>query len=273
MPDRSALVRDDRPVVVERVPRPTGPSRDTRARLAFTRSRDPSKPTVVFVRGVGGSALQFRRLTESMSDRANTAMFLYENGQRLRTSGDLLRREVKRLSGAVVIVAHSMGGLLAAYVGATTRGDETRCVGAVYLNPLIGGSRYADAHDIAVLRWLAPVQPLLQRVFFPHYVRDLVPASDFLRVIFGPSARPSSFADRAVLLFTEEPGREPDIAPARVLSTFGTPRSALIAQLGQITRFASPLGHTAPLAHPEIVVPLIDQVLEPLRNVPHCSVS
>ena len=52
-----------RPVTVDRVTQPT--------RLAFTDTHDPSKPTVVFVRGVGGSSTQFQPLTEFVAALAS----------------------------------------------------------------------------------------------------------------------------------------------------------------------------------------------------------
>ena len=69
-------------------------------------------PTVLFVHGAAGAPNQFAALASFLRDRANTAAFLYDDSARLVESADLLRRELLRFSGRLLIVAHSMGALL-----------------------------------------------------------------------------------------------------------------------------------------------------------------
>ena len=112
-------------------------------------------PTVLFVHGAAGAPNQFAVLAGFFSDRANTAAFLYDDSARLVESADLLRRELLRFSGQLLIVAHSMGALLVARAGSGDCDGPLRYISVVYLNPLIGGSHYAD--DIPALRWLRPL--------------------------------------------------------------------------------------------------------------------
>src|SRR5438445_11263106 len=95
---------------------------------------------------------QFAALAGFFSDRANTAAFLYDDSARLVEGADLLRREALRFSGQLLIVAHSMGALLVARAGSGDCDGPLRYISVVGLNPLIGGSHYAD--DIPALRWL-----------------------------------------------------------------------------------------------------------------------
>jgi hypothetical protein len=57
------------------------------------------------------------------------------------------------------------------FIGAS-EGDSRSCGIAADLNPSIGGSHYAD--DIPALRWLRPLKPTIQRMFFAPAVSDLL---------------------------------------------------------------------------------------------------
>src|SRR5205823_7928664 len=87
----------------------------------------------------------------------------------------------------LLIVAHSMGALLVARAGSGDCDGPLQYISVVYLNPLIGGSHYAD--DIPALRWLRPLRPVVQHLFFPPSVKDLIPESDFQQAIFGRGVR------------------------------------------------------------------------------------
>lgn len=225
---------------------------------------------MIFVHGARGSPFQFAPIAASLRRDVNVGAFLYDDHARLAPAAESLRRELMRLSGNVVLVAYSMGTLLCASVGADDRDGRFREVGAVYVNPLIGGSRYADADpalailgDLPMLRWLHQVKTGVQRLLFPPFVQDLAPESDFQQAIFGRGSRPASFAGNTTIVFTEEPGREWDISGSRVERFFGRSRGELLARLGTVAPLgaATCVGHAAVLAHEEILLPPIMQAL------------
>src|SRR5262245_27799663 len=228
-------------------------------------ARDERKPTVVFIHGADGRPSQFAALAQTLDEHANSMVFLYDDRDRLAPTAEVLRKDLLQLQGAVAIVAHSMGALLPAYVGATDPDRRLRCMGAVYLNPLIGGSRYAD--DIPVLRWLRPLKPLIQRVLFRPSVQDLAPESTFEQTIFGSRSGASSFAAHTIILFTEVAGEEPDILADRIPFFFGRTRAELLDRTGMTVQ-SNRTGHSAPLADPDMASRLILEVLE---RVTRCS--
>ena len=229
------------------------------------------RPTVVFIHGSGGSPGQFAELAGTLRGHANLGALLYDDTARLAPAAAVLREEVLSLRGPVVVVAYSIGTLLPAYIGATDREGRLREVAAVYVNPLIGGSRYADADsalallgDVPGLSWLHGVKRAIQRVFFPSIVQDLTPEGDFQQAIFGWRSRAPSLAARTAILFTERPGKEPDIREDRVRKLFGRSRRELVERMGTIVPVGSAhrTGHAAPLAYPELVLPLVVTAIE-----------
>jgi pimeloyl-ACP methyl ester carboxylesterase len=229
------------------------------------------KPTVVFIHGGGGSPGQFAGLAGTLRGQVNLGALLYDDTARLAPAADMLREEVLALRGPVVLVAYSIGTLLPAYIGATDCEDRLHNVAAIYVNPLVGGSRYADADsalallgDVPWLFWLHGVKRAIQRVFFPSIVQDLTPEGDFQQAIFGSRSPAPSLAARTAILFTERPGGEPDIREDRVRKLFGRSRQELIERMGTIVPVGSAhrTGHAAPLACPELVLPLVVTAIE-----------
>ena len=199
--------------------------------LVRDRPFDAAKPTVVFIHGAGGAPSQFKALADALGERANLTAFLYDDASRLTPSAHLLEQELRRLPASVTVVAHSMGTLLPGYVGAKSCDDRLRRIAAVYLNPLIGGSHYAD--DIPALRFLRPLKPLVQRLFFRPSVLDITPESAFEQTIFGPSSPTPCFAAHTTVLLTERAGEEPDIVRERIPLFFGRTREQLLGRMGQ----------------------------------------
>lgn len=219
------------------------------------------RPTVVFIHGAAGVPGQFTALAAALHARVNRAVFLWDYTARLAPTAERLRAALLRLPAGVTIVAHSIGTLLPAYVGATDPRGLLQGLAAVYLNPLIGGSRYAG--DFRALRWLR-LGAVLQRAFCRPSILDLAPESDFQRTICGPESAASSFAGHTVLLFTERRGEEPDIRPTRVLHYFGRTREALLERLGTVRKMPPPhaKGHNAPLLEPNLVLPILEELLD-----------
>ena len=186
-------------------------------------------------------------------------------------ASERLRKDVLSLPGRVAIVANSLGAFLPAYIGATDPQARLRNVRAIYLNPLIGGSRYADADralavlgEVPGLGWLYGVKRLIQRAFFPRVVQDLAPESDYQQVIFGLHSCASSFARGTMILFTERGGEQPGIRDHRFRRFFGRSRAELVARMGQVLPVETGQwsGHDAPLVEPEIVLRPIRKLLE-----------
>ncbi len=219
------------------------------------------KPTVVFIHGAAAAPSQFTALANGLLRVANCAAFLWDDKARLAPSAETLRAALLRLPGAVTIVAYSMGTLLPAYLGATDRRGRLRSLAAIYLNPLIGGSRYAG--DFRLLCWLG-VGSALQRMFCRPSFLDLAPESDFQQAVCGRAGAPSSFAARTLLLFTERPGNEPDVPPARLPNYFGRGREELLVRLGTVVHvpLLEGTGHDAPLLEPKPVLPIVRQLLD-----------
>jgi pimeloyl-ACP methyl ester carboxylesterase len=219
------------------------------------------RPTVVFIHGAAGAPGQFTALAAALHARVNRAAFLWDYTARLAPTAERWRAALLRLPAGVTIVAHSIGTLLPAYAGATDPDGLLQSLAAVYLNPLIGGSRYAG--DFRALRWLR-LGAVLQRAFCRPNVLDLAPESDFQCTICGPESAASSFARHTVLLFTERRGEEPDIRPSRVPHYFGRTREALLERLGTVRRMPPPhaSGHNAPLLEPNLVLPILEELLD-----------
>ncbi len=217
-------------------------------------------PMVILVPGLGGGPEQFEALRASLSPELTVMIFAYEDGARLAEAAEILGDTIARRSGEVLVIAHSMGALLPMYLGATDQRKQFSNLKAIYVNPLIGGSRYADR--IKALWPLQPLEPLIQGLFFPYSVRDLVPESDFQQKLFGIRSPASTFRHATMLLFTEARGSEPDIEPARVPRFFGRRREVLLQRIGTVVSVeASVQGHTIPLESPELVIPLVDELL------------
>ena len=240
----------------------TGCGAKQNARLVFEKVRMGEKSTVVFVHGAGGSASQFKGIADALGDRVNVGAFEYDDSERLAASAETLRRELVGLRN-MVVVAHSLGALLLLYAGVTDGMGELQCLGAVYLNPLIGGSHYAD--DIPGLWWLRSLKPFVQQTFFEASARDLAPENEFQQSVFGLDAPTPSFRARSVVILTERVGEELGVLPERLSLFFGRTRAELLERIGEVVHEPG-RGHNAPLQQPWLTVPVIDELL----NAPAC---
>jgi len=247
-------------------------SGDLRCGVYTERPFQPELPTILVIHGAEAAPAQFSPFAARFRDRANCAALVWDCRARLAPTTEVLRRALLRIPGSVTIVAHSMGMLLPAYLGATDRVGALRQLAAVYLNPLIGGSRYAG--DFRALAWLG-VGRLLQRAFCRPSFLDLAPESDLQQTICGSRGSRSSFAEHTTILFTERQGQEPDIPPGRVPYYFGRTRQQVLARLGTTVHLPprQARAHQDPVRIPEIVFPLLDQALSPsgLAAAPRAS--
>ena len=231
--------------------------------IRLERPLQRDRPAIVFIHGAFGCPAHFVPLAAALQSHVNRAIFVWNDTGRLRTAAEQLRTDLLRLPASTIVVAHSMGTLLPAYVGATDPLGLVRHLAAVYVNPLVGGSRYAG--DFRALRWLR-LGPVLQRLFFPPSVRDLAPESLFQQTICGRASAPSSFAPRTVILFTERHGQQPGVPSARIPRYFGRTRRELLARLGAVVELPLANGHNAPLREPALLLPILHNLLP--GNVP-----
>jgi pimeloyl-ACP methyl ester carboxylesterase len=229
------------------------------------------RPTAVCLHGWRGTPADFRPLAEEIRRSSNLAFFLYDDRRRLAGTAELLRRELRALGTPGLLIAFSMGTLICAYAGATDLAAELGGCVALYLNPLLGGARYADADP--VLAWLDQVPGLYRlhalkrlalRVLFPASVRDLDPGSRFQQTIFGQRARRSTFHGRTTIIWTENGAASGmSVLPQRAPLLFSCSRDELLQRLGGgvVIPPGKALGHTAPVRQPGLVAPAIEAAI------------
>ncbi|MEM7626491.1 MAG: alpha/beta fold hydrolase [Planctomycetota bacterium] len=151
---------------------------ENRAGLFLIEEYDPDKTPVVFVHGIGGSPRHFQAIIEDLDPSCQAWVFYYPSALRLQLLGDYLQLALERLRAVhhperVVMVAHSMGGLVAwSAVRAHLRDtDEPYLDLLVTLNTPLGGMSGAA---VGVDR--APV-------VMPSWI-DLDPRSEYLAKLY-----------------------------------------------------------------------------------------
>jgi pimeloyl-ACP methyl ester carboxylesterase len=176
--------------------------------LYFLEGYHAEKTPVLFIHGYGGTPREFASLISGMDRRRfQPWLYYYPSGIRLETVGAHLAETIRTLHTRygfrkLVIVAHSMGGLVARkaiLAGAETAGDHGVTLFVSIASPWDGDERA----DLGV-RGPTPV--------WAWY--DLVPGSDFLTRLFYKRAskvRRRLPADTAYhLMFTFVPGQWSD---------------------------------------------------------------
>ncbi len=235
--------------------------------IVFERHPAPGVPTAVCVHGWRGTPANFRTLGVHVRATANLAFFVYDDHSRLADTAELLRHAVRALPGPCLFIGFSMGALLPAYASATDVNGDLHRVAALYLNPLLGGTRYADADPVLAmldqipgLQWLHELKRLFRRRFLPESVEDLDPRSRFQQAIFGEAASRPTLRERTIIVWTEDDSsRYVSVAPRRVPAFFGCSRDELLGRLGRVAALppGHARGHTAPINDPSLVLPLL----------------
>lgn len=158
---------------------------------------DPSRRTVLLLHGLEGGAATLRPLQLALNRwDVQILIFEYPNDGPLAWSGDRLSQELKRLvvehpQLRLVLIGHSMGGLVARYT-LETKDKNPGCVTDLFmLGTPHQGSRLSHAQE-----WLELVQEVLPR---PHRMMDsmrdglgeasddLYPGSKFLKALNAQS--------------------------------------------------------------------------------------
>jgi pimeloyl-ACP methyl ester carboxylesterase len=155
--------------------------RSTGFGLYLLQPYDPQRIPVVFIHGIAGTPRDLKDVIAGLdTSRFQAWVFQYPSGLRLAYSAEMLARALERLHeslgfGEMVVVAHSMGGLVAR--GALQWLDGRTGAGFVstfvtFATPWLGHESAASG-----LKWLsAPV---------PAWI-DMVPESDYLRSLRQP---------------------------------------------------------------------------------------
>ena len=159
-------------------------------RYMFSLGRfDPAKTTVLFVHGVGGTPRDFKHLADGLDrSRYQPVFFFYPSGIPLQKLGSLLAsilaeadRNQEFRSQHVIVVAHSMGGLvaLAGLNQLCKDGVPPYLKGYVSFNSPYGGVDSAKAgveHAPAVVaswRDVVPDSPFLERLYQGRASQDV----------------------------------------------------------------------------------------------------
>ncbi len=162
---------------------------------------DPERIPVLFVSGAGGNphnwSYFFERLDRS---RYQPWFYLYPSGVRIFRLGEVLHTitdELHRMHGfdSMVVVAHSMGGLVARDLVTRVEEDE----GPMYIEDFFSISTPWNGHSLAKSGVANLSTPLSRPIPSWH---DVVPGSRFLRSAFS---RPIGDEVRFHLLFSYKP--------------------------------------------------------------------
>ena len=153
---------------------------ETRPGIYFLEPYDPKKIPVLFVHGIGGTPRDFKYLIAALDhERFQPWVFYYPSGAGLDALAELLKQLFVRLRveyhfKEVVVVAHSMGGLVTrAFLlkDYETNGADVVHTYVTISSPL-GGMKSAAAgvenSPIVVRSWygLAPGSPFLDGLFY-----------------------------------------------------------------------------------------------------------
>ncbi len=93
--------------------------KENQAGLYFLEKFDPSKKVIVFIHGAGGNAIEWRDIIDSFDKNDFQALVLsYPSGIELDVTAGLVSGSLKKLASKYnienyIIIAHSMGGLVA----------------------------------------------------------------------------------------------------------------------------------------------------------------
>lgn len=166
----------------------------THSGIYFLEPYDPHKIPVLFVHGINGTPRQFTELIEGLDrDRFQPWVYSYASGDHLATIADHLTQAVQKIElqldiDALIVVAHSMGGLVARDFILRSRQLDPALRIPLFVSVSTPWAGHAAA-EIG-LRYA----PTVMNVW-----HDIVPGSEYLRGLF---AKPLPSGTPHYLLFT-----------------------------------------------------------------------
>jgi len=168
---------------------------DPKAMLAHTQrfffsleKFDPDKTIVVFVHGIGGTPRDFKYLVEGLDKTLYQPLFyFYPSGMPLQKLGSLLADIIQLANktqtyrfNRVIVVAHSMGGLVAlsALNQVCLDGSPPYLKGYVSFNSPYGGveaAKMAETMPVVVPSWadIATGSPFLERLYQGNALKNI----------------------------------------------------------------------------------------------------
>ncbi|MBV9276163.1 MAG: alpha/beta hydrolase [Verrucomicrobia bacterium] len=236
---------------------------------------DPNKIPILFIHGLLGTPLSWQNLVNDLCSDPEVLehyqpwFFLYPTGQPMLESAAQLREDLQTTqrvfdpSGSaipshhVVIVAHSMGGLLA-HTLVSDSGDALW--NAFATKPLNSLKLPAEVRDLALRYFFFQHQPSIDRVIFlsvPH--RGSILASGIIGSIGNRIIQPAKAPTRAL---KELAARYPGVltpyyarlsasgGPTSLVSIAPNPLLNALANLPIKVPFHSIIGHIGPIAGP-----------------------
>lgn len=171
--------------------------------IYFLQEYDPAKIPVLFVHGINGSPIEFRGLIEGLDQsRFQPWVFYYPSGAQLEGISEFLAQLFTRLREEhnltdVVVVAHSMGGLVTRDFllnDFERNGSKVVKTYVTISSPLAGmpsAGQGVEMSPIVVNAWrgLAPGSEFLEGLFYDdpaaHTIRRRLPAHMDYHMIFG----------------------------------------------------------------------------------------
>jgi pimeloyl-ACP methyl ester carboxylesterase len=192
---------------------------NVRPGVYFLEKYDPSRIPILFVHGIDGSPDNFKYLIERLNrQRFQAWVYYYPSGARLGLIADHLAHAVSQVElryrmPALIVVAHSMGGLVARGFLLQRQSDGLHIPLFISLSTPWGGNSAAqiglDLSPTVVRSWhdIAPASDFLQSLFYTQSaVRRSLPAVTQHQLLFSFKKGSSSFGksgDQVVTVASE----------------------------------------------------------------------
>ena len=154
----------------------------------YTLDIDPAgKIPVVFVHGAAGTPEDWKYVIKNMNREIfSPIVYYYPTGIRLNTSTSLLYEGIKEINnkyGQVIIIAHSMGGLVARGALSLLMLDKRTDTVPLYISLSVPYGGHADAQD--------GIERLPESAIVPSW-KDIASGSEFIKTLFTPTINSST---------------------------------------------------------------------------------
>ena len=142
-------------------------------------SAGKEKIPVVFVHGAGGTPIDWKYLLENINhDKFCPIVFYYPTGIRLNISADILYKGIKEIHkyyGPVILIAHSMGGLISRNAIRRLTEDNLSVYVPLYISLSTPYGGHIEAQD--------GIEHLPESAIVPSW-RDIASKSDYIKRLY-----------------------------------------------------------------------------------------